>query len=367
MPFHKKYPALIILFCLLIISLLTSGYNAIDQPKKQVLSSKMKSDLRTAKDTIVLADGDWDSINLHNQIAKFIIENGYGYPVELSSGKKDLLAIALAKNDIDIYMEYWASDYWISNYRISEYISKLYTKSMQSGNMLEVSVNFYDESREGLYVPTYMIKGDPARGIPALTPNLKTVFDLPQYAGLFPDPRHPEKGLITGAVKGWTAEQKLLEKKLKGYGAENSFNLLEFDSNQAMENTIIEALEAGKPWVGYGWSPTYITGKYDLTLLEEPPYNENTWKNTGLCDLPSIKVAVIVNKNLKKTAPDLVDFLRHYKTSVDITNQALVDMRDHHLTAEEEAKKFLRENPTLWTSWVPAEVAGKVKAALKSR
>ena len=46
----------------------------------------------------------------------------------------------------------------------------------------------YEQATQGWYVPTYMIEGDPDRGIEATAPELKTVFDLVQYKDLFKDP-----------------------------------------------------------------------------------------------------------------------------------------------------------------------------------
>ena len=38
--------------------------------------------------TIKFAYGGWDSIRIHNEIARIIIENGYGYKTELIPGSE---------------------------------------------------------------------------------------------------------------------------------------------------------------------------------------------------------------------------------------------------------------------------------------
>ena len=53
---------------------------------------------------MVLADAGWDSIQFHNSVAQLIIENGYGYKTEIISIFTTTVE-ALAKGDIDIYME----------------------------------------------------------------------------------------------------------------------------------------------------------------------------------------------------------------------------------------------------------------------
>ncbi len=39
-----------------------------------------------AKETFVMSDLGWDSAQVHNRIAGFIIEHGYGYGIELMPG-----------------------------------------------------------------------------------------------------------------------------------------------------------------------------------------------------------------------------------------------------------------------------------------
>ena len=40
---------------------------------------------------------------------------------------------------------------------------------------------------------------------------------------------------------------------------------------------MISAIERGEPWVGYNWEPTWVMGLYDMTLLEDEPYDEEKW------------------------------------------------------------------------------------------
>lgn len=52
---------------------------------------------------------------------------------------------------------------------------------------------------EGWWVPEYLVKGDPQRGIEAKAPELRSVADLPRYKALFRDPEEPAKGVSTTA------------------------------------------------------------------------------------------------------------------------------------------------------------------------
>ncbi|MEA3470292.1 MAG: glycine betaine ABC transporter substrate-binding protein, partial [Thermodesulfobacteriota bacterium] len=116
-----------------------------------------------AKGTIRFMDLSWDSIQVHNRIAGFIIENGYGYDVEYIPGETIPLFTGLMRGNVDVDMESW-----------TENIQEVYDKGISSGKVLDLGSN-YPDSWQGWLVPTYMIKGDPKRGIKPMAPGLKSV------------------------------------------------------------------------------------------------------------------------------------------------------------------------------------------------
>lgn len=304
-------------------------------------------------DKVIMFGGTgWESVTLHNRIAQFIIENGYGYKTSVVTGKSANIINALKQGDVDVLMEYWVYDS----------IKQSYQNEIKSGAVVESSIIF-DDSQEGFYVPTYLIKGDKKRGLKPLTPDLRTVADLPRYASVFAA-EGQSRGVISGGVKGWTATD-VINLKYKGYKLDESFALLNFDSDRSMDRHIIDLVDQGKPWVGYYWTPTYIMGKFDMTLLEEPPYQQKTWEDTGLCAFPRQKVAIIVNSDLKQTAPEIVEFLSRFKLSSAIVSSNLTEMKEKKLTTDEEARLFLSKNPEIWEKWVPRDVARQVAGALK--
>src|SRR5665648_977531 len=127
--------------------------------------STAKNDTDKEKPTLVLADAGWDSIQFNNSVVQFIAEKGYGYKTEVISGSTPITFAAFVKGDIDIHTELWTDN-----------IKEEYDKAIKDGAIKEVSVNF-DDNAQGLYVPTYLIKGDPARGIEPLAPDQK-VFKI---------------------------------------------------------------------------------------------------------------------------------------------------------------------------------------------
>jgi len=301
---------------------------------------------------IVFADAGWDSIRFHNSVAQAIIENGYGLKTDVTPGSTPNTLTGLEQGDIDVCMEIWTGN-----------VKEQWEKILDSGNVIRVSTNF-DDNRQGFYVPTYMIEGDKKRGIKPMAPDLKTVQDLVRYKDLFEDPETPGKGRIVGSPTGWAVDG-ILEQKVKTYGLDKDFTYFRPGSDAALTSSLTKAYEKGEPWVGYYWEPTWVMGKYDMTLLEEPPYDQEKWENGYGTAFPEQPVEIAVHKSLQERAPEVVEFLKKYRTSAELTNEALAYMQENDADSDEAAEWFLKEHEAVWTEWVPEDVATKVKESLK--
>lgn len=302
--------------------------------------------------TVVFADAGWDSIRVHNHIAQTIIEEGMGYDTEVMPGSTPLTIQGLREGDINVYMEIWTDN-----------IKELYQESIDSGDIIEVSTNFSD-NEQGLYVPTYVIEGDPERGIEPMAPDLRTVEDLKNYPDVFVDPEYPSRGRIINGPTGWEVEN-VITQKFETYGLGETMNNFIPGSDAAAVADLVRAYETGEAWVGYYWSPTWVTAKYDLTLLEEPPFDQEIWDETKGTEFPPNDVVIAVNKNLPDQAEDIVEFLSNYETSSALTEAALEYMEENDVSAEEAALWWMKEYEDIWTNWVDTEIAEKVKNAIQ--
>jgi glycine betaine/proline transport system substrate-binding protein len=305
-----------------------------------------------APKTLVMADVNWDSVQVHNRIAGFIIEKGYGYKVQYTPGATITLFAGLVRGDVDINMECWVENQ-----------QEAYDKGIAAGKVIDLGSNFPD-SWQGWLVPTYVIKGDTKRGIKPMAPGLKSINDLPKYWELFKDPEDPGKGRFYSCIPGWECE-KINEKKFKAYGLDKNYNIFLPGSDAALNGSMAAAYRKGQPWFGYYWAPTWVLGKFDMTPIEEPPYDPKLWGTTYACAYPSVRVNIIVNSSLQERAPEIVEFLKKYETTQAMANKFLAYMQDEKADTQRAALWFLRNYQELWTGWVPGKVSGKVKAALK--
>jgi len=319
--------------------------------------------LAADKKPIVFADFGWDSAQVHNRIAGFIIEHGLGYPVRYTTAETILGNTALIKakgaDAPNVNMESWTENW-----------QELYDEGLAKGKDPNTNEGFirlgpnFPNSVQGWYVPTYLIKGDAKRGIKPIAPGLKSVYDLPKYWELFKDPEDPDKGIFYSCIPGWSCKI-VNDKKFDAYGLRDTFNIMEPGSGAALAASMEAAYKRGKPWIGYYWAPTWVLGKLDMTQLEEPPFDQAVFDTTAKCAYPAVKCDILVHKKLPEWAPDVVDFLTKYETTLDLNNKFLAQMRDTDGKPQDGAIWFLKTYEDLWSQWVPADVVAKVKAAMK--
>lgn len=302
---------------------------------------------------IIFVDWSWDSAQVHNRIAGFIIENGYGYDADYIYADTHPGLLGMRRGEIHISMEMW-----IDNYR------DIWDDATAKGEILDLGPNF-PNAPQGWYVPTYMIEGDPERGIEPVAPDLKSVEDLPKYWELFQDQEDPTKGRFYNAPTGWEV-YSINKDKLTGYGLDDTYTAFVPGSQAALDVSISTAYRRGQPWVGYYWEPSAIMGMYDMTMLEEPEYSDECWETDFACGFPNVSVRVGVSSKLPEIAPELVPFLENYITTLEETNDIVKYFEeDANRDFDQTSKWFLEEYEDMWTDWVPEDVAEKVKSAIQ--
>ncbi len=301
------------------------------------------------KTKVTFADAGWDSIKFHNEVAIFIGENAFDLEGEQTSGTSTILISAMESGDLDVYMEMWTDN--IASY----------DQDIAEGKYKELGLNFGDNA-QGFYVSRYVIEGDASRGIEAMALDLKTVADLAKYSDVFEDSDDPSKGRIYGAISGWQVDT-IMRNKVDFYGLDEFYNYIDPGSEAALAASISAAYEKGEPIVSYYWEPTWITGKYDLVLLEDAPYDPNLYPE-GKSACPSTEVTVCVSNDFYEKQPEYSEFLSKYHTSSALTAEALYYMQENDASYVDTVKWFLGEHDELLEQWLPADKAELVRKAL---
>jgi len=270
------------------------------------------------EDTIIVAQADWESIEFHNEVVRILIEEGYGVSVETVPADTAVMVAGLRTSDIDLSMEVWSDNI------------PTYQEELSDGNFVELSVNF-DDNQQGLYIPRYLYDQ---------YPDLRTVPD------------------------GWSATE-FLELKMEAYGLDEYYEFRKIDSSATLNATLAGAYANEEPWVGYNWEPTWALGLFDLALLDDDPYTKEDFA-AGIGAFPTVRVTVAVDNTFEDRFPEITEFLRNYVTSSEVTSQALAYMQENSVEADAAAQWFLINYESMWTSWVPADIADLVKASLNA-
>ncbi|KPW89215.1 MULTISPECIES: ABC transporter substrate-binding protein [Pseudomonas syringae group] len=300
----------------------------------------------------------WESGSLITEVLRTLVEKGYGYRTDTLPGSTVSLETALAKNDIQVIAEEWTGR------------SPVWVKAEADGKVLGLG-NIVKGATEGWWVPEYVIKGDAAKGIKPVAPDLKSVADLARYKDVFKDPESPDKGRFLNSPSGWTSEI-VNTQKLKAYGLTDSFVNFRTGSGAALDAEVASAIRRGKPVLFYYWSPTPLLGKYKLIKLEEPAFDAEAWKTLTDASNPNprgtsslaAKLSIGVSAEFSKQYPELVSVFKNVDFPIDLLNRTLGEMSDKHEDPGVAAARFLKQHPEVWKAWLPADVAAKVSHSL---
>ena len=296
----------------------------------------------------------YESHAFHTEVAAFIMREGYGCEVEILPVETLAGFTGLARGDLDANMEVWTAN-----------PPPAWQEGLDAGQLVDLGPNF-PAAVEGWFVPRYLVEGPDA---PA--PDLRTPQDLARYAELFADPEDPDKGRFYNCVAGWQCEI-INTQKLIAYGLDDLYTNFRPGSGGAMAADIVSRVRRERPVVFYYWAPTGLFGQVgdQLIQLEEEPYDAEIWAEMQEADrptrataYPSSPVHVAANAAFAEEAPELAELLRNYETTTLETSQAVAYMQDNSADADEAAENYLRTT-TAWETWVPEDVAARVREAL---
>ena len=331
------------------------------------------------KEVIKFHDGQWGSLWAHNAVAMYIVEVGYGYPVEEVQGTTGTMQVTLPEGDVHVNMELWRAN-----------VLEWYRGEIEKGTVMDLAGTvdnvgngapgqILEVSRQGFYVPTYVIEGDAERGIEASAPNLQSVDDLPQYADVFADPSDPGKGAVLNCIIGWSC-QKINRAKWHAYGLYDTYNVIEPGGSAALKAGIVSAYEAGDPVLAYYWEPTDVVDQYDLTLLGEPEYNadcqdqiqaaiaEEPYESEVGCAYEALDVHSAIHAGLAERAPEVVEFLSNLFIGALPIGELEAWQAENDAEWTDVAIYYLKENRDVWTTWITGghaeDIIAKVDAEL---
>lgn len=308
---------------------------------------------------VKIANMNWASAGLMANIDKIVLEKGFGCNVELIQADTVPAFTSMnEKGSPDIVPELWANSF----------ITPL-NKAIKEGRLHRLNKGPITGLGEGWWVtPAFRKKH----------PEIKTVMDLLKRPDLFPHPEDKSKGGFVTCPAGWACQLsnanlfRAFEMEKKGW------KLIDPGSAAGLDGTIAKAAERGQNWVGYYWAPTAMIGKYNLVKLDWgiPFAGKENWdgciaKPEKDCANPkptawiTPAVNTVVTDKFKKNADkNLITYLEKRTYPGKVMNGMLVYMTENQADGSDAAIEFFKKHETVWTKWLPTDVANKIKKSL---
>jgi glycine betaine/proline transport system substrate-binding protein len=319
-----------------------------------VVAGCSEEEVVVPKATIVFSDQQFESIWINNAIAKFIIEKGYGNPVETIEMSTPIMQASLSSGDIDVNLELWQQN-----------IIDWYNEGIAAGDF-ENGGETYEGGPQFFAVPTYFAEEH----------NIVTIEDMkkPEVVAALANPENPSKGAFNNCIIGWQCAE-INRAKLQSYGlVPEYYDIISLGASAAMEAALAGPQKKGEPVFGYYWAPTALMGMYKWTIIEEPEYNAECWADVikgrddatytpaEACAYETLPIDKGLHKGLKVKAPDIYEMLKKMNVGLQPINETAAWAKSNDIEGEWEraAIYYLDNNADRWHTWVTNEVKLKL-------
>lgn len=299
--------------------------------------------------TVKFGGMNWESNLVITDVERAIIEKGYGCQTEVLPTETLPALAALERGDLDVNSEIWLNS-----------VADPWKRAEATGKVKRIGDVFM--GGEAWFIPRYTAER---------LPELKSAADLPRFKDHFTDPEEPGKGRFYGCPAGWGCEV-VSTNLYRALGLEDSYTLYSPGTGAAQKAALTSAYKRKQDVVFYYWYPTPLVGAMDLVKLELPPYDAEAHQCLTAPDCqdpkpsayPENPVFTAVNTQFSQQAPQLTEFLSRVSIPLDDINETLAHMEESGDDAADVAEWFLKNKSDIWTQWVPADVAERVKASL---
>jgi len=283
--------------------------------------------------TITLIENSWPSSELNVAVAANLLENEMGFPVEIVALDESAQWDALAASDADASLEVWPSGH---GERIAQYIDEQGVVE-DGGDLGPIGLIAW-------YVPTYMVDENP------------TLATWEGYVGSdiaaqFASAETGNNGTFYAGPAGWTQyDQQIID----NLGMD--FEVINAASEDALLAQVSASYQRQDPILFYFYEPHVLFTQLDLTMVELPEYSDACYDNIDAggvdCAYPGDQLMKILSADLAEKSPEAYQFLKNFNyTTADQTT--MLGYMDQDMTVAESAQKWIDENESVWSAWIP--------------
>ncbi len=295
---------------------------------------------------VTITEMDWGSAIIVTQVAKFLLEQGYGCSVTtVPSASVPALASVSETGKPDIITELWTNG------------APAYVPLLEAGKINELTRVLSDGGLEGLFIPVYL-----AEAHPELT-TIEGVLANPDLVG----------NRMHNCPVGWNC-QTVATNVAKGGGfAAAGIEDFVHGSGETLTASIGAAFAAKEPWFGYYWTPSLVMGKFPMVQVDLGPHDPskqacNSDKDCATPTMqswPSSVVTTVVTSEFESSHPAETDLMRNLSFTNEMMNSLLAWQDAEGASGDETAVYFLSTQQELWGSWINDAARGKLAALLQ--
>ncbi len=305
---------------------------------------------------VVIGEMNWASGEFLARLDGFILSEGYGCDVEyLTAGTVPQITSMNEKG-----VPHFASELWANASKT------LIDAAEAEGRLTRLNTKPIDGAGEGWWIdPKTMEKH-----------GLKTVDDVLARPDLFPHPEDPSKGGFHTCPAGWGCELananlfRAFDMESKGW------KFVQPGSGAGLDGSIAKAGERGQAWFGYYWAPTTMIGKYELQPVDfASDFDAENWNNCIVLPVEDCKspqrsrwtvseVVSLAQQSFVKDKPAAAAYVKARSLTVPELGKYLKYMDANQAPGDDAAIEFLLNEEAVWTKWVSADAAAKIKKAL---
>jgi len=280
---------------------------------------------------LTVPDPDWTGGVVTCRTIQYVLENEMGYKVKtVSIPQGPGVWEGIRAGDLFYNCETWPSYNPTKEKYLSEY----------GGDGSVVHLGDTGIIGETAYwVPRYIIDGDPARGIPASAPDLKSFKDLNKYKHMFKSLESGDRGNLIGCpVAAWACED---QQRMDSLGID--FYAQALGSETAHWAEIQAKYKRGEPFIAYAWAPHWIHHALDLVEVELPA--EASWP-----DDITFKYA---NPDLMKEHPEVVQLIKNHRLTNAQQAGMIYEIDFKKREVDEVVEEWMEANQDTWKKWLP--------------
>lgn len=295
---------------------------------------------------VSITEMNWASNTVVTNVAKFIMEQGYGCDVTVVPSDTVPAVTSVAENgEPDIVTELWLNS-----------AGEAYLRLEEQGKVERLGKVLDPGGLEGWWIPTYLAEKHP---------ELKTIEGVmanPELVG----------NRFNNCPSGWGC-RVVNDNLVRALDLEDSgIEVFNHGSGETLASSMASAVQSEEAWFGYYWGPTVPLGKFDMTRVELGEYKEDVHTrnqtqnadNPGVSEFPAAPVLTSITTDFREREPEVADMLSKLTFKTDTMSSLLAWMDENNASAEEAAVHFLSDNTEEWSGWLNESARERLAAVL---